>query len=458
MNPRATIALLLVTLLAVGGLYYLRQMAPATREAEELRRYATVFEPDEITEIDIVRGTETVSLRREAAGWLIVAPVEDRAAPEEVDRLLTALRFLNVRDRRVRPEPAAVAEAGLAAPRLRLDLRGAQPLRIEFGANTALPDEIFARVGGKPEILRVPDTVVELATGPAAKFRDPRLTQLTPDDIEKFTVRRAEGEMTVRRVRGRWFIEKPVNAPADPQAVRSFLDALLGLSVVRFEAPAPEAAQLPGQTASISLTPMGGGESLNLEVIRGADPAAETLTARFPPRGGLVEVGGAAHLLFEVSPEALRDRSLGYVEPDAVDRIAMESGGHVLELRRQGEVWIDPERGIMVTDEEIVQLIELFNRTRALSFQPGLTAQDAGLEPPAQRLLFSAWLSENSAEEAAGGHPIAGVELGAIGAETCPARATGTEEILMLPPDLARAIRQIAERPATTDTAPNNLN
>jgi hypothetical protein len=92
MNPRATIALLLVTLLAVGGLYYLRQMAPATREAEELRRYATVFEPDEITEIDIIRGTETVSLRREASGWLIVAPLEDRAAPEEVDRLLRGER------------------------------------------------------------------------------------------------------------------------------------------------------------------------------------------------------------------------------------------------------------------------------------------------------------------------------------------------------------------------------
>lgn len=454
MNPRATIALLLVTLLAVGGLYYLRQMAPATRDADELRRYAAVFEPDEITEIDMVRGTETISLRREAAGWLIVAPLTDRAAPEEVDRLLTALRFLTVRDRRVRPEPPAVAEAGLAAPRLRLDLRGAQPLRIEFGANTALPDEVFARVGGKSEILRVPDTVVDLATVPAAKFRDPRLTQLTPDDIEKFTVRRADGEMTVRRERGRWFIEKPVKAPADPQAVRSLLDALLGLPVAKFEAPSPGATQLPGQTASISLTPMGGGESLSLEVVGGPDPAAETLTARFAPRGGLLEVGRAAQLLFEVSPEALRDRSLGYVEPDAVDRITVESGDHGLDLRRQGEVWMDPERGTTVSNEEITDLIELFNSTRALSFQPGLTARDTGLEPPAQRLLFSAWLSENSAEEAAGRHPIAGVELGAVGAETCSARVTGTEEILMLPPDLARAIGQIAERPAATGSAP----
>ena len=39
MNPRATIALLLVTLLVVGGLYFLRKMAPATREADELRQW-----------------------------------------------------------------------------------------------------------------------------------------------------------------------------------------------------------------------------------------------------------------------------------------------------------------------------------------------------------------------------------------------------------------------------------
>ena len=86
MNPRATTTLLLVTLLVVGGLYYLRKMAPATREADERRRYAAVFEPDDIAEIDIVRGTETVSLRRDATGWSIAAPLQDRADPGEVDR------------------------------------------------------------------------------------------------------------------------------------------------------------------------------------------------------------------------------------------------------------------------------------------------------------------------------------------------------------------------------------
>ena len=79
MNPRATIALLIVTLLAVGGLFYLRKIAPATRDAEELKRYAAVFDPEEIEEIDIVRGTETISLRRDKDAWQLTAPVTDRA-------------------------------------------------------------------------------------------------------------------------------------------------------------------------------------------------------------------------------------------------------------------------------------------------------------------------------------------------------------------------------------------
>lgn len=444
MNPRATLALLVLTLLVVGGLWYLRQIAPATREAAEERRYAAVFDPAGVEEIDVVRGGETVSLRRAGDGWRLAAPLGDAAAPETVDRLLAALRFLQVRDRRSGPDEAALAEAGLAAPRLRVDLRGEQNLRLELGGETALPGGIFARVAGRPEILRVPDTVAELATAPVETFRDPRLTASVADDIEKFTVRRADGEMTLRRERGRWLIEKPVSAPADPVAVRAFLESLLGLRIADFRAAAPVAGALPGQVATISMTPLGGGEDLALEILRGADGTGEAWVVRYPPRGGLLAVDPAARSIFEVSPEALRDRSLGYVEADAVDRLVLESGDTVLHLRREGEGWADPDRGVTLTGEEVQALIDLYNETRASTFQPGLTASEAGLAPPSGRILFSAWLTENSAEEAAGGHPIAGADLGAATPDGVYARIAGSEEILTVPPALADEIRRLA--------------
>ena len=74
-----------------------------------MKRYAAVFDPEDIEEIDIVRGAETISLRRDKDAWQLTAPVTDRAAPEQVDRLLTAARFLAVRDRNDSPDDAAVA-------------------------------------------------------------------------------------------------------------------------------------------------------------------------------------------------------------------------------------------------------------------------------------------------------------------------------------------------------------
>jgi len=442
-NPRATFALFLITLLAVGGLFYLRKILPDTRAAAEQRRYALVFDQENVEEIDIVRGSETLSLRRGGDGWRVAAPLEDRASPEAVDRLLSAVRFLDVRDRRSNVDESAVAEAGLASPRLRIDLRGDEPRRLEIGGNGALPEEVFGRTGGSDDILRVAATVVELATAPIDSFRDARLTPSVADDIEKFTVRRADGEMTLRRERGRWMIDKPVTAAADGRAVRAFLEPLLGLRIVKFQAAAPEAAGLPGQSATVSMTPLGGGEALNLEVMRGADENAETVVARFAPRGGLLEVDAAAKQVFAISPEALRDRSLGYVEPDAVDRITVEGGGQSLSLQREGDGWIDRASSRKFDAAQVEELINFFNEARATSFQPGLTAESAGLAPPAQRLVFSAWLSENTAEDAAGGHPIAGVELGGSAGNDVYARGSGSDEIVTLPPELARAMENL---------------
>jgi hypothetical protein len=212
---------------------------------------------------------------------------------------------------------------------------------------------------------------------------------------------------------------------------------------VKFQPPAPEAAPLPGQTATLSMTPLGGGEALNLEVLRGSGETAETVVARHAPRGGLLEVDASALRIFEVSPEALRDRSLGYVEPDAVDRITLEDGGRSLQLQRDGDNWQDRASGTVLNGAEVAALIELFNETRAASFQPGVTAEDVGLAPPEQRLVFSAWLSENTAEEPAGGHPIAGVDFGRTDGDKVYARGAGQQEIMTVPPELAETVRRL---------------
>ena len=445
MNPRAPLALLVVTLLTLGTLYFLRQNISPTREAGENRRYAAVFEPEDITEIDIRRGDETISLRRESAGWRVVAPMEDRASPEAVDRLLMAARFMEVRDRQTGRIAENFPEAGLVPPRLRIELRGEERTAVDIGAGTALPQEVFAKVDGERSVLRVADTIVELAAAPAASFRDPRLTELVADDIEKFTVRRADGEMTLRRERGKWMIDKPVRAAADPQAVRAFLDPLLGLRIEAFGAAAEgAAAPLPVQEAAIGLTPRGGGEDLELRVTGSEAAEPDSLAAYFEKRGGDIVVDGSAWKLFSVSPEELRDRSLGYVDIDTIDRILVESDGASVTLRRDGTEWIGQPDGRKRSNAEVEKLVAAFNGARVGAFRTAERAEATGLTAPRQRIVFYAWLSENSAEDTAGAHAVAGVKLGEPSAEgEVFAQPEDGEETVTAPASLSDAARQI---------------
>lgn len=456
MNPRATIALFVLTVLVLGALVYLRHEVPPSREAALEKRYALSFDPAEIDEIDLTRGKETVSLRRDSGGWRMTAPLADRADPEAVDRLLLAARFLDVRDRQKVRDPSAMPESGLAAPRARLDLRGARDHRLELGGPTALPGEIFARVAGRPEVLRVAGSILAPATAPAGDYRDARLTDLLPEGIEKFTIRRADGEMTVRLERGRWIVEKPVLAPADPRAVQDFLARLLGLRVTSF-APATRAATetLPGQTARLALTPRGGGEEIFIEILH--DAGDGSFLARHTPREGSfgVDPEGAA-LLFDISPEALRDRSLGYVDPDTIDRIIIEGDGRRAAIHRKDEGWVTGEKARPVDGTRISRLIGSFNAARVASFAPSAAAAETGLDRPSLRVRFYAWLSENTAEEPAGGHLIAGADFGRSTPDgRLYARVEGTGESVIVEPGLFDEISALAGFSPPAATAPD---
>ena len=447
MNPRATIALLLLTALAMGGIFYLRNHVEPTRDGEQKRRYLAVFEPDDVATIDITRNDKTLSLRRENGEWRLTAPLKDRADPDAVDRLLSALRSIDIRDREPNRDPQNFPESGLEPPRVRIALGGRENVVVDLGAETALPNEIFAKLGGQQAIVRIPSNILELVGRATDSLRDPRLTSLVADDMEKFTVRRSDGEMSLRRERGAWVIEKPVQAMADPRAVQAFLEPLLGLRVTGFGAQetAPEtSATLPGQTATISLTPRGGGEELELKVQRGSTNGAEIISAFFGPRGGDITVDASAVSLFDISPEALRDRSLGHVDIDTIDRIRVESDGKVVTLQRGGEGWTGVEDGRTRRTEEIAELVELFNTTRADSFRTAAGAAETGLGAPEQKILFYAWLSENSAEEAVGAHPIAGFEAGRPAPDgKIYARSNGSEETVTIAPELPAMLRII---------------
>ena len=271
---------------------------------------------------------------------------------------------------------------------------------------------------------------------------------------EAFIDRRylADGGLAPRSAAGAT-IDDPAEAAA--QAVREFLDPRLGLRIVSFGAAAETgAATLPAQEAAISLTPRGGGDDLELRIRSADDASAESLAANFKPRGGDIAVDALASSLFKVSPEQLRDRSLGYVDLDTVDRIRLESEGKAVTLQREGEDWVGDTDGAKRSGEEMAKLVSAFNDAEVGGFRTTETAEMTGLTAPRQKIVFYAWLTENTAEDAAGGHVIAGADFGYTAADgNVYARSTTGDETVTIPAGLSEAVRS-AVFPAAEVSSP----
>ncbi len=437
MNPRTTVVLLVLAVLAVAGVVALRIWVPGTRETGDAGRFALAFDPEEIDSVAVARADGTVRLRRVGGDWRVEEPLADAASPETVQRLLLSARFLPVRDRLAGAGRKELSAAGLLEPKIRLELDGGGRHTLELGADAPVAGLSYARADGRGDILLVPSALRDLCLLPVESLRDRRLTGLTSQDLESFSVVRDDGEISLRRSGNNWLIDKPLQVRADAADVADFLDPLLGLAVERFSpgesGTVPPVATLPGQTARLIFAPRGGGTPEELAVVRPA-AGATTVPAVFAPRGGAMEVGLEALRLFEVNPADLRDRRLGRVDLDTVDRIVVEAGGRRAVLERDGETWRDPVSGGRLPPGRIEAFTRAFNDSRVLSFSPPAGSAEPGLDPPAAAVRFVAWLSENTPEEGAGGHEVAGLQSGTPAGEgAVHARIGGDPAVVVVP-------------------------
>ena len=139
------------------------------------------------------------------------------------------------------------------------------------------------------------------------------------------------------------------------------------------------------------------------------------LCADAGPRSGR----GRPYLIEEallLEPDALREHTLFTLNPDLVDRIHLRPAtGEEILLARQGEGWTMLRPMPMpVESGEVARLMKVVPDDRVREFLKGAAgdAARAELDPPALRITFASFSSENTAESAAGETPIATLSFG----------------------------------------------
>lgn len=239
------------------------------------KRLLPHLEPEDVTELKIARrGQPDLGLEKqgegESASWVLTAPLEDRAQPAAIERLLNNLRFAEFAQRLESDEVASL-DMGETELELHVERSGKPPYAVTFGA--ARPDGLFpVRVEGDRGGFLVRASFLE------TNFKDPLWTYRRK---ELFAIRhsvrvevdRREGpDLTLVRTDGFWRFDGPQGEFADPDRCNELIKEIRGLQAMASEDDAPSEEELraygltPPELTFCLTPPEGQGEPEVVEV------------------------------------------------------------------------------------------------------------------------------------------------------------------------------------------------
>src|SRR5205823_1409873 len=238
-----TTAVLAVVLLALGTFYYVYEIrgGPERAKIEAQKGRLWTVDAADVDEMELKRGAEAVTLKRESDGWRLLVPVTARGDRSRVDETLTTLTTARV-DREIESAPTRLDQYGLDKPAaaVTLQLKDGRRLELQLGAKSPTGVWVYAREAGKAAVFVVSDTVLRDVTRPLGEFRDKTVLAFGARQVTAFEVVTREGTLAVEQVDGRWRLTRPVALAADTETVTAFLDKLQSTRIKEFVAESPK--------------------------------------------------------------------------------------------------------------------------------------------------------------------------------------------------------------------------
>jgi hypothetical protein len=420
MNVRITGALLAIAI-GLGIFIWILDRRSPTRE--QRKGYILDFDRNQVTSIEITNEAAKTILRKNPAGWQIVAPVNDRADVRVLDSLLDQLQFLRQDDvlnnlGKKEEKQKRLKDFGLLKPRLKIDWQTKnRKFGVEFGADGAVEGTCYVRAEGNDEVFVTGNEVKTLISKRSDSFRDHEITPFLTAQIDRVIIHQTAGDIELVRQQDDWQIVRPIKARAGNAAVNAMVDKINATPILGFV----EGEKLPGSendNSGRSVSLFSGDEKVE---ILSSDPVAgdpRRIYLRIASRPSLVQADASFAQALDVKPNQLRDRKIARLNLDLVDHIRIDQAGtgRILLTRQQDHWQIASEQNAPANSEVINQLIAMLNNTDVQEFVSD-TATDLGrygLDSPALRFAFSSYASANTAESSAGEEPVATLAVGKL--------------------------------------------
>src|SRR2546427_157219 len=272
-----TTAILAVVLLALGAFYYVYEIrgGPERAKVEAQKGRLWTVDAADVTEVELRRGGEVVTLKREPDGWRLVGPVTARGDRGKVDETLTTLTTARV-DREIESAPTRLEAYGLDQPAADgepvtacLDKLGSprikefvaeppkslapyglvRPLRVSIhtgrdkdrataslliGSVDKAKQGAYAMRPGESSVLLLPAEAWAIVPKNVAVLRNKVVVEVDRDKVARVDLESPKGKVALTQEQNRWRIVAPENLPADQVESGALLFKLRDLKAQAF--------------------------------------------------------------------------------------------------------------------------------------------------------------------------------------------------------------------------------
>ena len=205
----------------------------ATQETAVNKNLVLKLSETEIIGFDIVKTEENqkiekISVQRDSGNdWIITAPVSDITDPETISLMITPLKWLTTPS--IIKDVSDLSEFGLDRPSLSvtIKLQKGNPVTINFGAESPIPEMYYAQVAGRSEVVVIDKDIKNNLSPKLSYLRERKVLKVTREQVKELIVTKGR-EQVYRMVNhnGGWLLIEPYRVERVANVVNAIIDGL----------------------------------------------------------------------------------------------------------------------------------------------------------------------------------------------------------------------------------------
>jgi hypothetical protein len=344
---KSTLILLLLAIIGGVAVYYTEIKPGKARDEEpDTSREAFKLNREDINQIVLTRGGQTVTFENKGNQWLITQPVNAPADDSTINSIIGDL----VSARITRDFPASAAELksyGLTEPKVKLEvkLKNGQSHQIELGDKDFSGASVYAKVDGNQNVALLSGSLLTSADKDLKDLRDRSvLGALSQYDIKGLKLSTESGPLSLDKQEAGWKLTAPINSETEESEVNTLLSDLTSAKATEIVSDTADDLGKYGLAASkVSVTALltSGGE----RVLNVGNKIEEQYYAKASDRPQIFKIDQALYDKLNVKVSALRSKDILKVSQDDVARVQLKNPNFtlVVEPDKDHNKWLVKE-------------------------------------------------------------------------------------------------------------------